>query len=73
MKNNGWTPCKNELPNTDGEYLTYHTTHIEGVGYYMILHWCNGWNCFEHNRENEIKNVVAWMPLPEPFIEGEEK
>lgn len=60
-----WIPCKNVLPKDEGEYLVYCDSDFEG--YYMILNWCDGWNCFKDCRENEIKNVVAWMHLPEAY------
>jgi len=70
-----WIPVTERLP----EYLTsvldmndYMT--CKGNGVISILHWCDGWNCCLHDdgsiyRDSEIKGVVAWMPLPEPYKE----
>ena len=64
-KRTRWISCKKEVPKDEGKYLVY--LGSDWGGYYMILPWCDGWNCFKHCMENEIKNVVAWMPLPEPW------
>ena len=48
----GWIPCKERLPEKDGEYLT--TTED---GLYDVEHYGDG--------EWYYDDVVAWMPFPE--------
>ena len=64
-----WIPCSERLPEKFGDYLVSVKRH--------------GWNCEEYI-ENDIaywddlegfhkaEEVLAWMPLPEPY-KGEEK
>lgn len=66
-KRTRWIPCKKDVPKDEGEYLVYCYSDFGPWGFNMILHWCDGWNCFKDCRENEIKNVVAWMHLPEAY------
>lgn len=59
-----WIPVTQDLPN-DGEYVLCTTQTKNGTrqvvkGYYADGRWCCGMN----------SNVVAWMPMPEPW-EGE--
>ena len=63
-----WIPCSERLPEKIGDYLVSVKRH--------------GWNCEEHI-ENDIaywddlegfhkaEEVLAWMPLPEPYKEDE--
>lgn len=82
-----WIPCSERLPEEDVEVLiTYRYKEGEGdtshaymdittygqmyfggnkVGKYK--HWRQPFEYFESNYE-----VVAWMPLPEPYREGEQ-
>ena len=64
----GWIPCKERLPEYDGEYMVTKKTF--------------GWNCEEYaetdiaryekkNGWHKADQVIAWMPLPEPYQEGE--
>ena len=62
--NKGWIPCGDRLPDTDGEYLIQ-----TEVGTLNILYYAGGWNCSRDyhgnvSRAHEIKDVVAWRPLP---------
>ena len=74
--NEKWILCDNRLPTNKGtwyersqEYLTCSKT-----GILQILTYCDGWNCcfvndnMDVNRDNEIKDIIAWMPLPEPIM-----
>lgn len=54
-----WIPCSERLPEERGFYLT--TTKDKAV-------YCDHWNGDNFDR-TEI--VIAWMPLPEPYREGE--
>ena len=61
-----WIPCKERLPEYDGEYMVTKKTF--------------GWNCEEYaetdiaryekkNGWHKADQVIAWMPLPEPYKE----
>ena len=77
--NEKWILCENRLPTNPTtwyekgqEYLTCSNT-----GMLQILSYCDGWNCCFVNREeetfkdNEITDIIAWMPLPDPYTKGE--
>ena len=56
-----WIPVTTDLP-PEGEYVLCTTTTKKGLrqvvkGYYADSRWCCGMN----------SNVVAWMPMPEPW------
>lgn len=60
-----WIPVTTDLP-PEGKYVLCTTTTKKGLrqvvkGYYADGRWCCGMN----------SNVVAWMPMPDPW-EGEE-
>ena len=55
-----WIPCSERLPFDAGYYLT--TTTYNEV-------FCDYWNLNEWNRTEQ---VIAWMPLPEPYREVSE-
>ena len=81
-----WIPCNERQPEEDGEYLvtlhwgnypnsveTLHFTNdlssVDGVGYAGEKR--PGW--YEYDSDYgcyEIDNIVAWMPVPEPYKEG---
>lgn len=63
-----WIPCKTALPEHDGEYLVTKKSF--------------GWNCTGYietdiaryekkNGWHKADQVIAWMPLPEPYKDGE--
>lgn len=63
-----WIPCSERLPEKFGNYLVSVKRH--------------GWNCEEHIENDiaywddlegfhKVDEVLAWMPLPEPYKEGE--
>ena len=71
-----WIRCQDELPKTDlrfgipqKEYLCA-IQHRGGSGYtYMVLNYCDGWDCSVMTngniyRKSEIKDVVAWCEVP---------
>ena len=74
--NEKWILCENRLPTNKTvwyengqEYLT-----CSESGILQILSYCDGWNCYFVNdnmdvkRDNEITDIVAWMPLPDPCV-----
>lgn len=58
-----WIPCSERLPETEDKVLCCTATKKGGknivIGYYMatMKYWVCGMN----------SNVIAWMPLPEPY------
>ena len=72
----GWIPVTERLPETPKHYYdrSAYLTCTE-TGYITSIYWWDGWNCLMEEdgtiyREHEIKDIVAWMPLPEPYKEG---
>lgn len=83
---NNWIPCKERLPkDMDGgvalvklylvtvaeKWETDHEWHYEvdtatNFGSYIDDFWdtCNDW------KEGQEVHIIAWMPLPEPYQEG---
>lgn len=57
-----WTPCSERLPDHEDRVLccTYTKAGIPNhvIGYHAAGRWCCGMN----------SNVVAWMPLPDPYV-----
>ena len=61
-----WIPCSERLPDKTGRYL---------VTCSKIGAWETDWNIFF--AETKLgwlyeNRVIAWMPLPEPYKEGQE-
>ena len=69
-----WIPVSERLPEDgdyhdlcgtpDGAILWCKETGEVGVGWYYesTKNWCDLW-------DNGVKDIVAWMPLPEPYRE----
>jgi hypothetical protein len=67
-KPNKWIPLSKEMPIIGEDVLL---CDLDGDIYISYLHIGGRWG-FEYCG-NEIKNIVAWMPLPEPYkAESEE-
>ena len=70
-----WIPVSERLPKKSGNYIItqkvvrhdsqYH--YLSDVGYFDIV---TGWYS---KRGLNLKDVIAWMPLPEPYREEGEK
>lgn len=63
--NNGWIPVSERLPEEEGYYLVYDENHqiiIEWRYTDRDTEWDNPYFATDHN-------VLAWMPLPEPWKE----
>ena len=61
-----WIPCSERLPKLGQICLVtranwFGKPRIEIAGY-----WLDGWRIKGHNTD-----ILAWMPLPEPYKEGE--
>lgn len=75
-----WIPCSERLPSEDGLYLAQTKWIFLGVPDIEVYTWAEGWNCYRGsdgavNREHEIgvEDIIAWMPLPKPYREDDEK
>ena len=76
MNKGDWIPCSERLPETPKHYYdrSLYLTCTK-TGYITSIYWWDGWNCLMNEdgtiyREHEIKDIIAWMPLPEPYKEG---
>lgn len=58
-----WMPCSERLPEEDGLYIV--TTSKGQVQFHVFSH--NG-----NSEEYWMRCDKAWMPLPEPYWEGEQ-
>ena len=67
-----WIPVSERLPDVDGgEYLVYRKTDafIKRPFCIDIARWYS--DDTENNGFNKYSEVIAWMPLPEPYKEAE--
>ena len=65
-----WIPCSERLPERDTNVLAYHKNEsFEYVYVSWIDDYTGKWAGFIGNFPDD---VLAWMPLPEPYKEGEE-
>ena len=66
-----WIPCNERLPDENGLYLIQFEDK-----FFMVVDFYNGlWNASKYGQEYSFasNDVVAWMPLPEPYRESEDK
>ena len=72
----GWIPVTERLPEMPDKWWNrqdYMVCTKDGV--LLMIGWYDGWNCHGEgnggivNREHEMHDIVAWMPLPEPYKE----
>ena len=74
-----WTPVSERLPKSSGVYIVsrwfsdgFEIKLLADACYFDGSTWYDD-NRINHNREID-KNIVAWMPLPEPYkAESEDK
>lgn len=74
--NEKWILCKDRLPTSQTEWWRHTTEYLtcSETGILQILAYSDGWNCcfvndnMDVNRDNEIKDIIAWMPLPDPIM-----
>ena len=71
----GWIPVTERLPEEDGEYIA--TTIFLDEPNISILRYESGRHFYVHDRvfgDIRVKDdeVLAWMPLPEPYKEKKE-
>ena len=60
-----WIPCSERLPEDDDKVLCMTKTKKGNLNHVVGYHYSGGWACGMN------RNVIAWMPLPEPYEEGE--
>lgn len=69
-----WIPCSERLPEENGQYLiTVKYEHEEGYNDIYAEHgdWSDGkWDMFCFGHCGKVESIIAWMPLPEPYVEG---
>ena len=59
-----WIPCSERLPEKNGRYLTSCVSNLTNRYYIDSIFFAYGeWDCCNGD-------VEAWMPLPEPYMEG---
>ena len=66
---NRWIPVSERLPEKNGKYLAYIINKKDtNLQYIMTCEYYEGdlWNWFPDD-DCASDNVVAWMPLPEPY------
>ena len=72
-----WIPCSERLPEEDGQYLiTVKYVHVDDYEDIYSEHgeWADGkWDMFTFGHCGKVENIIAWMPLPEPYREEGEK
>lgn len=61
-----WIPCYERLPDKDGEYIV--TLYLEYSKQFIVSLDVRFRN---HRWEGARSPVVAWLPLPEPYEEGD--
>lgn len=67
-----WIPCSERLPKESGQYLiTIKYKHVndsyEDV-YAEHGEWLDGkWDMFCFGHCGEVEDIIAWLPLPEPY------
>lgn len=68
-----WIPVSERLPEEDGQYLiTVKYVHVDGYDDIYAEHgeWTdNKWDMFCFGHCGKVENIIAWMPLPEPYEE----
>ena len=69
-----WIPVGERLPEENGQYLiTVKYKHVDGYDDIYAEHgeWNDGkWDMFCFGHCGEVDGIIAWMPLPEPYMEG---
>ena len=64
-----WIPCSERLPDKKDDYLcSYNGCAVADICEYDPDR--NEWGFFYDGGWKVVSNVIAWMPLPEPYKEG---
>jgi len=63
-----WIPVSERLPEKNGRYLAYIISPVDDkLRYIMTCYFAGGCYGWCPDDECSSENVVAWMPLPEPY------
>lgn len=73
MKAKTWIPCKKDLPKDGKEILCHNTRNDYLVAEYIYEDESSDTGYVGESNECFIDDVVAWMPLPEPYKEENEE
>ena len=74
--NNKWTPISEGMPDTNDFVLITHLSYDDGFGWLKFVNMADfgrdddGWHWYSYaidGKVEEFTNVIAWMPLPEPY------
>ena len=73
-----WILCNVALPKKNGQYIiTVKYEHVDGYDdiYAEYGYWTGGrWDAeFGYYHCGMVEKVLAWMPLPTPYQEGDDK
>ena len=60
-----WIPCSERLPKRCNYYIVTDFGKVDEAYYDSDSRWFS-WD------GNKLKDVTAWMPLPEPYKEGQD-
>lgn len=66
--NGGWIPCSEKLPEANGKYLVCVSNPTRVRKNCIFTFWYNEYDK-EFIREHDLDYVIAWQPLPDPYIE----
>ena len=67
-----WIPCSERLPDKTDDYLcSYNGCAVVDICEYDPDR--NEWGFFYDGGWKVVSNVIAWMPLPEPYAERREE
>lgn len=67
---NQWTLCSEILPNKDGNYIVT-LSYTKGFKFSFVD--IDNFSVYEHRWDVYGNDVIAWMPIPEPYkTESEE-
>ena len=67
-----WIPCSERLPEKNGQYLVVADCGISEKVYRQIVkYWDGEGQKWMPNNYAPSTHFVAWMPLPEPYKDGE--
>lgn len=63
-----WIPCSESLPEEQGQYLVTFPVY-NGESCVYVLSFCKGkfYETDDEYGDAEYDDVIAWMPLPEPW------
>lgn len=62
-----WIPCSERLPEKEGNYLITAQPAYNHAKDIRIAHWSSRWVGYVKSE------IIAWMPLPEPYEEGQDE